>query len=49
MLYSCSPTSCLVEVLLVMSSRVVFGYSALLYLFICPVIGKESDVEDHLV
>lgn len=32
-----------------MSSRVVFGYSALLYLFICPVIGKESDVEDHLV
>lgn len=49
MLHSCSLTSCLLEVLLVMSSRVVFGYSALLYLFIRPVVSEESDVEDHSV
>lgn len=47
MLYSGSLTSFLAEVLLVMSSRVVFGYSALL--FICPVVSKESDEEDHSV
>lgn len=50
MLYSCSLTSCLVEVLLMMSSRVVFGYSALSYLWlICPVVSKASEVEADLV
>lgn len=50
MLYSCSLTSCLVEVLLMMSFRVVFGYSALSYLWlICSVVSKANGVEKDSV
>lgn len=49
-LCSCGLTSCLVEVLLMMSSRVVFGYSARLYLWlICPVVSEASEVEEDAV
>jgi len=50
MLYGCSLTLRLAEVLLMMSSRVVFGYSALSGLrLICAVVSKASEVEEDSV
>lgn len=49
MLCGCSLASCLVEALFMMSSRVVFGYSALSCLWlICPVISKAKAEEDSV-